>query len=87
MGTSNGYVSGLVKIHDGGAPASRLTGIFRPLLHFGYDRERNPYPPLIHGSPMLSDDFFKSDMFEREAGRRSIHNFQDNQCITEPANG
>lgn len=58
-----------------------ITGIGKSVLNFGYDIDYNPYPPLAHNSPILSDDFFKSDMFEREAGRKSIHKPQDNQSV------
>lgn len=54
-----------------------ICGIDKPVLHFGYDEKGREYPVLIHHSPQLSDDFFRSHIFEQEAGRKSIH--ADNQ--------
>lgn len=50
-----------------------ICGIHEPVLTFGHDRNGQAFPTLRHESPILSDDFFKSNLFEKETGRRSIH--------------
>jgi N-acyl-L-homoserine lactone synthetase len=50
-----------------------ISGIDRPILEFGRDQSGKDCPILFHASPMLSDDFFRSEIFEKEAGRKSIH--------------
>ena len=51
----------------------KISGIQKPVLNFGYDMNGRDYPILIHDSPLLSDEFFQSKIFEEEAGRKSIH--------------
>lgn len=50
-----------------------ITGIYNPVLDFGFDERYGKTIPLKHDSPILSDDFFQSKTFEAEAGRPSIH--------------
>lgn len=51
----------------------QICGIHKPVLNFGYDENGKEYPVLMHNSPLLSDEFFRSKVFEKEAGRKSIH--------------
>jgi N-acyl-L-homoserine lactone synthetase len=50
-----------------------ISGIHRPVLTFGSNEEGKKYPVLRHESPLISDEFFQSKIFERAAGRKSIH--------------
>jgi N-acyl-L-homoserine lactone synthetase len=50
-----------------------ITGIDKSILKYGCDNSGREFPVLSHDSPILSDDFFRSKTFEREAGRKSIH--------------
>ncbi len=58
------------KIHQ---KCQNICGIYDPILQFGYDYKGGELPVLRHNSPILSDDFFKSEFFEQEANRKSIH--------------
>lgn len=51
----------------------QISGIYDPVLKFGCDSDGRECPILVHHSPVLSDDFFRSKIFEKEAGRKSIH--------------
>lgn len=51
----------------------KISGIHGSVLKFGHDGSGKEYPVLMHDSPVLSNDFFQSKIFEREAGRKSVH--------------
>lgn len=50
-----------------------VSGIHKPVLQFGRDERSRERSVLLHASPMLSDDFFRSELFALETGRKSIH--------------